>query len=203
MLKSYYILNLQLHIWDSDIENGTKIFLQEFERYWHRYLVFRRRKNWTLQVPYMICWKRLSKDQERLRSCFLYWYLVRLCYIHAYDSWLFLKYFLPLFATSVFVSATVGGAEIFPLLLHWIVLRLSVDPKAQEKLFNSLHMRADQPPSPIFAQTVSACCLDCPYSAAIGPPRKLVRSLDFEGYHLPAECIVFAMHPGLKKAPHR
>ena len=102
------------------------------------------------------------------------------------------------------VSATVGGAEIFPLILHWIVLRLSVNAETQKLLFNELPANESQPPSSaLFTQTVSACCFDCPYSPAIGPPRKLLQEIDFDGIKLPAESIVFAMHPGLRKAPHR
>lgn len=108
------------------------------------------------------------------------------------------------------VSAVVGGAEIFPLLLHWAVLRLSADPRAQEQLFAELvdqHSRPEKlsgAPSggwtKTFVQAVAACACDCPVSAAIGAPRKLTKDLTFEGFTLPAECLVFAMHPGLRAA---
>ena len=106
------------------------------------------------------------------------------------------------------VSAVVGGGEIFPLLLHWMILRLSVDPEMQESLCakldntqsvggkkSSLHN--------IFPRTVSAIMFDIPYSPAIGPPRKLNKAIDFEDYSLPEGALVFAVHPNLLYSPHR
>ena len=115
------------------------------------------------------------------------------------------------------VSATVGGAEIFPLLLQWAVLRLAVDPSAQQRLHDDLRRPAEPATEvssgaaahgkaaancpgafgPLFIQAVAACARDCPVSAAIGPPRKLTSAVEFAGFMLPAEAIVFGMHPGL------
>lgn len=113
------------------------------------------------------------------------------------------------------VSATVGGAEIFPLLLQWAVLRLAVDPLAQQRLHDDLRRPAEPATEesgatadgkasnrprafgPLFIQAVAACARDCPVSAAIGPPRKLTSAVEFAGFMLPAEAIVFGMHPGL------
>jgi len=118
------------------------------------------------------------------------------------------------------VSATVGGAEIFPLLLQWAVLRLAVDPSAQQRLHDDLRpveqtttlsteeesgaaaggkAPAKRPGEfgPLFIQAVAACARDCPVSAAIGPPRKLTSAVEFAGFLLPAEAIVFGLHPGL------
>ena len=103
------------------------------------------------------------------------------------------------------VSATVGGGEIFPLLLRWIVLRLAADPDTQEALHASLGSRRKQRGgfTPLFSTVVNACALDCPVSAAIGPPRKIIEPMSFQGYDLPVEAIVFIMHPGLMRAPHQ
>jgi len=99
------------------------------------------------------------------------------------------------------VSATVGGSEIFPLLLQWCVLRLASATDAQEALHNDLKSLDEEKRqkcfTPLFTSAVSACALDCPVSVAIGPPRKLTDSIDFNDFHLPAEAIVFVMHPGL------
>jgi len=99
------------------------------------------------------------------------------------------------------VSATVGGSEIFPLLLHWQMLRLSVAPEMQEELYADLlkNSGGKRGFGPKFLKCVSACAKDCPASAAIGPPRKLVETLVVNNVEYPAEAIVFAMHPRLCK----
>ena len=101
------------------------------------------------------------------------------------------------------VSATVGGSEIFPLLLQWIVLRLSVDPTTQDLLCASIldEERTPRTPPALFGACISRCAYDCPVSAAIGPPRKVTSEATFEGWTLPAESIVFAMHPNLPHSP--
>ena len=103
------------------------------------------------------------------------------------------------------VSAVVGGGEIFPLLLHWIILRLSVDPEMQESLYRKLDTGSKQTASlhNLFGKTVSAIMYDIPYSPAIGPPRKMNQAIDFEGYSIPEGALVFAVHPNLLYAPHR
>ncbi|GMI17646.1 hypothetical protein TrLO_g13869 [Triparma laevis f. longispina] len=98
------------------------------------------------------------------------------------------------------VSATVGGAEIFPLLLQWSVLRLSVDKATQDSLYSSLLSNPGSSVPPIFLQAAAACARDCPVSAATGPPRKITETTYINNYEIPAEAICFAMHPGLKAA---
>eukprot|EP00520_Triparma_pacifica_P001735 CAMPEP_0118632704 /NCGR_PEP_ID=MMETSP0785-20121206/591_1 /TAXON_ID=91992 /ORGANISM="Bolidomonas pacifica, Strain CCMP 1866" /LENGTH=312 /DNA_ID=CAMNT_0006523501 /DNA_START=75 /DNA_END=1010 /DNA_ORIENTATION=+ len=88
------------------------------------------------------------------------------------------------------VSATVGGAEIFPLLLQWCVLRLSVDKEIQNRLHSELDVYSGSSIPPIFMQAAAACARDCPVSAAIGPPRKITETTMLDGYgEIPAESI--------------
>ncbi|GMH58843.1 hypothetical protein TrRE_jg12723 [Triparma retinervis] len=97
------------------------------------------------------------------------------------------------------VSATVGGAEIFPLLLQWCVLRLAVDKETQDRLHAMLDNPSGPSIPPLFIKVAAACARDCPVSAAIGPPRKITAPTMIEGYgEIPAESIAFAMHPGLR-----
>ncbi|GMH87529.1 hypothetical protein TrST_g13300 [Triparma strigata] len=100
------------------------------------------------------------------------------------------------------VSATVGGAEIFPLLLRWSVLRLSVDKATQKRLHEELVGNPDKTSSvpPMFIQVAAACARDCPVSAATGPPRKITQPTLINGYEIPAESIAFSLHPGLRAA---
>ena len=104
------------------------------------------------------------------------------------------------------ISSVVGGGEIFPLLLHWMILRLSVDPETQENLYDRLDNGGRRSASlhPIFGKTASAIMYDIPYSPAIGPPRKMNQDIDnFEGYSIPEGALIFAVHPNLLYAPHR
>ena len=108
---------------------------------------------------------------------------------------------------SLLVSATVGGSEIFPLLFQWIVLRMAVDTQTQDILYQELQLRQSLGKKtitfgPLMQSCISACSLDCPVSAAIGPPRKIIQDFEYEEYAFPKEAIVFAMHPGLKNSPH-
>ena len=107
---------------------------------------------------------------------------------------------------SLLVSATVGGSEIFPLLFQWIVLRLAVDVQTQDKLYQELRTLQSSgkkvSSGSLFSSCISACALDCPVSAAIGPPRKVIKDFEYEGYAFQKENLIFAMHPGLKKSPH-
>ncbi|GMI42429.1 hypothetical protein TrCOL_g11608 [Triparma columacea] len=100
------------------------------------------------------------------------------------------------------VSATVGGAEIFPLLLQWSVLRLSVDKATQKRLYEELIANSDKITTvpPMFVQVAAACARDCPVSAATGPPRKITSPTLINGYEIPAETIAFSLHPGLRAA---
>lgn len=97
------------------------------------------------------------------------------------------------------VSACVGGGEIFPLLLQWTIRRLAIEPDLQAELRADLAASGKEYGS-LLPQILTAVLRQCPYSTAIGPPRKVLRDFDVPGHQgvtIPAESIVFAMHPGL------
>ena len=97
------------------------------------------------------------------------------------------------------VSACVGGGEIFPLLIQWAVRRLAVEPSLQAELVEP-SSSVSSSYSRKTARVVSAVLRQCPYSCAIGPPRKVLADVAMaDGRVLPAEAIVFAMHPGLAR----
>jgi len=97
------------------------------------------------------------------------------------------------------VSACVGGGEIFPLLMHWTVRRLALEPQLQAEIRAELG-KSSQPYGSRLPRTLAAVLRQCPYSLAIGPPRKALENFIFRDWLVPADSLVFAMHPGVTRA---
>lgn len=123
------------------------------------------------------------------------------------------------------VSACVGGGEIFPLLLQWTIRRLALEPALQVRSLRTrrcdrhacIHARAtasrsspapqaeirtelsstSKPYGSTIPRIIAAVMRQCPYSLAIGPPRKALTDFEFRGMHVPEGSLVFAMHPGV------
>ena len=98
----------------------------------------------------------------------------------------------------ILVSAIVGGAEIYPLLLHWAVRHLAVSPGLQRALREDC--RSNSP----------GADPQLNYGALIGPPRKLTEDVAVAANQaadgtpeqlrevlLRKEAILFVLHPGL------
>jgi len=96
------------------------------------------------------------------------------------------------------VSACVGGGEIFPLLLQWTVRRLSLDPQLQATIRQELKT-LNRPYGSTLPRVLGAVMRQCPYSLAIGPPRKALTDFMFHDYVVPEGSLVFAMHPGVRR----
>jgi len=96
------------------------------------------------------------------------------------------------------VSACVGGGEIFPLLLQWTVRRLSLDPQLQATIRQELKA-LNRPYGSTLPRVLGAVMRQCPYSLAIGPPRKALTDFMLHDYVVPEGSLVFAMHPGVRR----
>ena len=100
-------------------------------------------------------------------------------------------------ALPIIVSAVVGGAEIFPLLLQWILRRVAVEPKLQSDLREN-ELGATLKPSPRMGRAAAAASKQVPMSAAVGPPRKVLHDVELRnGATLRKGSLVFVMHPAL------
>ena len=99
--------------------------------------------------------------------------------------------FLPLL-----VSACAGGGELFPILLQWIVRRLALEPELQATIRQEL-TKSGQPYGATLPRVLSEALRQCPYSLAVGPPRKVLATFDFRGFQVPEGSLVFTMHPGV------
>ena len=96
------------------------------------------------------------------------------------------------------VSACVGGGEIFPLLLQWATRRLSLDTQLQADIRSELNLASSSRPyGSTLPRVLAAVMRQCPYSLAIGPPRKALTDFTFRGLDVPEGSLVFAMHPGV------
>merc|ERR1719316_1758386 len=96
-------------------------------------------------------------------------------------------------ALPVLVASTVGGTEHIPNLLHWTFLYFMREPSRQEAAAQAA-MRGD---SAALLREIYAALRRMPYSAAIGPPRKIVADVKAYDMLLPKGALVFAMHPAL------
>jgi len=94
------------------------------------------------------------------------------------------------------VSACVGGGEIFPLLLQWTIRRLALDPQLQAEIRAEVATSKKSYGSSL-PRVLAAVMRQCPYSLAIGPPRKALEDFTFNGLEIPEGSLVFAMHPGV------
>ena len=97
------------------------------------------------------------------------------------------------------VSACVGGGEIFPLLMQWTVRRLALDPAAQAEIRSELES-SSKPYGSSLPRMLAAVMRQCPYSLAIGPPRKALADFEYRGMTVPESSLVFAMHPGVPRS---
>eukprot|EP00439_Symbiodinium_sp_Y106_P045416 s280_g5.t1 len=75
------------------------------------------------------------------------------------------------------VAASVGGAEIFPTLMHWILLYLAHSEALLKEMYRALRSTA--------------------YSVALGPPRKVLADSSVDGLEIPEGALLFALHPAL------
>eukprot|EP00966_Prymnesium_polylepis_P277289 6406977-Prymnesium_polylepis.2 len=74
------------------------------------------------------------------------------------------------------VSACVGGGEIFPLLTQWSVRRLALEPDYQATLREEAASAGGSPR--VYRAAIQAVLKQCPYSTAIGPPRKALDDIE-------------------------
>eukprot|EP00325_Prymnesiales_sp_UTEX-LB-985_P001523 CAMPEP_0174703368 /NCGR_PEP_ID=MMETSP1094-20130205/7341_1 /TAXON_ID=156173 /ORGANISM="Chrysochromulina brevifilum, Strain UTEX LB 985" /LENGTH=445 /DNA_ID=CAMNT_0015901281 /DNA_START=8 /DNA_END=1345 /DNA_ORIENTATION=- len=95
------------------------------------------------------------------------------------------------------VSACVGGGEIFPLLIEWTVRRLAIEPDLQVAIRTELATQSSRSYGSSLTRTLAAVMRQCPYSLAIGPPRKALHEFEYRGLTIPEGSLVFAMHPGV------
>eukprot|EP00930_Biecheleria_cincta_P066708 TRINITY_DN52963_c0_g1_i1.p1 TRINITY_DN52963_c0_g1~~TRINITY_DN52963_c0_g1_i1.p1 ORF type:complete len:464 (-),score=87.78 TRINITY_DN52963_c0_g1_i1:54-1370(-) len=100
-------------------------------------------------------------------------------------------------ALPLVVAATVGGAEIFPTLLHWILLRLAAEPSLQEQVRAA---SADEDRDKLLRE-VYRLLRRTSYSVALGPPRKVLADAVVDKYCIPEGALLFAMHPALAGKP--
>jgi len=96
-------------------------------------------------------------------------------------------------ALPLIVAATIGGAEIFPTLLHWIALQLAREPQTQEAAARA----ADERDAEALMRHLYAVLRRTAYSVALGPPRKILADAVVDGFRLPEGSLLFAMHPAV------
>jgi len=96
-------------------------------------------------------------------------------------------------ALPLIVAASIGGAEIFPTLLHWIVLALAQDCALQERAASAAvtgNLRE-------VLRVVYCVLRRTAYSVALGPPRKILQEVVVDGLVLPEGALLFALHPAI------
>lgn len=96
-------------------------------------------------------------------------------------------------ALPLLVAASVGGAEIFPTLLHWICLYFARHPDRQ----NAAAILADRRDSAGLMTEIYGALRRTAYSVALGPPRKVLADVEFDGFQIPEGSLLFAMHPAV------
>ncbi|KAJ1432211.1 hypothetical protein B484DRAFT_478746 [Ochromonadaceae sp. CCMP2298] len=119
-------------------------------------------------------------------------------------------------ALPILVSAIIGGAEIYPLLLQWATRHLAVSPGLQDALRADCRVeigewgKTEFKYGSLMQKTINYLAWAHPYSAAIGPPRKITENVvvdvNVAAPHMPIriqtvqldkEAIMFIVHPGL------
>jgi len=96
-------------------------------------------------------------------------------------------------ALPLMVAASIGGSEIFPNLLHWIILTLAQDQSMQDQAARAAAAGDKQG-----LMHVMYCVLRrTAYSVALGPPRKILRDVVVDGLRLPEGALLFALHPAV------
>ena len=79
------------------------------------------------------------------------------------------------------MAAAVGGGEFLAIIFGWIMRRLSIEPEVQElSRSENAALTGGAIYGPKTEAAVSEAMRQCPYSAAIGPPRKLHGPLSLE-----------------------
>lgn len=96
-------------------------------------------------------------------------------------------------ALPLIVAASIGGAEIFPTLLHWIALSLAKDGKRQAVAVAA----AAAGDNAALMKELYAVLRRVAYSVALGPPRKILADAQIDGMLLPEGAMLFAMHPAI------
>lgn len=91
------------------------------------------------------------------------------------------------------VAASVGGAEIFPTLMHWILLYLAREGKQQE----AAREAAKSGDSEALLKEMYRALRSTAYSVALGPPRKVLADSSVDGLEIPEGALLFALHPAL------
>ncbi|CAK9062651.1 Cholesterol side-chain cleavage enzyme [Durusdinium trenchii] len=91
------------------------------------------------------------------------------------------------------VAASVGGAEIFPTLLHWILLVLAYKPAQQE----AVAAAAKSGDTTALLRETYRALRSKAYSVALGPPRKVLADVVVDDMLIPEGALLFAMHPAI------
>ena len=96
-------------------------------------------------------------------------------------------------ALPLVVAASVGGAEIFPTLLHWICLYFARNPERQRAAAEL----ADRRDNAGLMKEIYVALRLTAYSVALGPPRKVLADAEYDGMRIPEGALLFAMHPAI------
>ncbi|CAJ1390701.1 unnamed protein product [Effrenium voratum] len=91
------------------------------------------------------------------------------------------------------VAASIGGAEIFPTLLHWIFLHFAREPSRQEAAAAAAK-RGDN--AELLSEVYRALRSNA-YSVALGPPRKVLADAVVDDLLIPEGALLFALHPAV------
>jgi hypothetical protein len=86
-------------------------------------------------------------------------------------------------ALPILISAIIGGAEIYPLLLQWATRHVAVSPGLQDALRADCRVEIGEGGQTelrygsLMQKTINYLAWAHPYSAAIGPPRKITENV--------------------------
>jgi len=96
-------------------------------------------------------------------------------------------------ALPLVVAASIGGAEILPGFIHWIMLYYAAHRAEQEDAAEAA-LAFD---SALLLSKLYAVLRRVPYSVAIGPPRRVMSDAEIGDMTLPSGAMLFAMHPAI------
>lgn len=91
------------------------------------------------------------------------------------------------------VAASVGGAEIFPTLLHWMLIFFASHPTEQA----AAAAAAKRNDREQLLKAIYGALRSRAYSVALGPPRKVLADAVVEDMLIPEGALLFAMHPAV------
>eukprot|EP00434_Breviolum_minutum_P018200 symbB.v1.2.016056.t1/scaffold1125.1/size136522/4 len=94
------------------------------------------------------------------------------------------------------VAASVGGAEIFPTLLHWMLLYFASHPAEQASATSA----AQKDDTAVLLREIYRALRSSTYSIALGPPRKVLADSTVDDMLIPEGALLFALHPGVVDA---